>query len=71
MYDHKMDIDLIHRMDEKQILLKARNLRRWSTMTKEQFNDITSAVEYRLKYYGYRLQNACCGRYSVTKIDEE
>jgi hypothetical protein len=60
-------------MDEREILLKVKGLRRWTVITDEQFNEITRAIEYRLKYYGYRLQQTCCGRYryTVTKIDEE
>jgi hypothetical protein len=71
MYEHLVEINRIKNMDEKQILLKVRNLKYMPFMTKEQFNDVKQAVSDRLTIHGYELATACCGRYSATKIDKK
>lgn len=71
MYEHLIEINRIKNMDEKQILLKVRNLKYFPFMTKEQFNDVRTAVEDTLKLHGYELTNACCGRYTATKINKK
>jgi hypothetical protein len=71
MYDHIAEIDRIKSMDEKQVLLKVRNLKYMPFMTKEQFNEIRQSISDKLTSHGYELTNACCGRYSATKINKE
>jgi hypothetical protein len=69
MYDHNDEINRINNMDEKQILLKVRNLKYFPFMTKEQFTHVKTAISDKLKTHGYELTTACCGRYSVIKND--
>lgn len=71
MFDHISEITRINNMDEKQILLKVRNLKKFAFMTKEQFNDIQKAVISKLDIYGYELTPSCCGRYNATKRIKE
>lgn len=71
MYEHLVEINRIKNMDEKQIILKVRNLKYMPFMTKEQFNEVRQAISDRLTVHGYKLQTACCGRYSVAKLDKE
>ena len=71
MYEHLVEINRINNMDEKQILLKVRNLKYFPFMTKEQFTDVKSAIQNRLNVHGYELTNACCGRFTATKITKE
>jgi len=71
MYEHLVEINRINNMDEKQVLLKVRNLKYMPFMTKEQFNEVRKAVSDRLTTHGYELTTACCGRYTATKINKE
>ncbi len=71
MYEHLVEINRIKNMDERQILLKVRNLKFFPFMTKEQFNDVKQAVSDRLTFHGYELVPACCGRFNVAKIKEK
>ena len=68
MYDHIDEINRIKDMDEKQIVLKVRNFKRYPFMTGEQFNLIKQAIGDRLQTHGYELTSQCCGRYVATKI---
>lgn len=58
----------ISNMDEHQILLKVRNLKRHSSMSKQDHTKLCNAVELKLLDYGYRLECACCGTYRAEKI---
>lgn len=71
MYEHLVEINRINNMDEKQILLKVRNLKYFPFMTKEQFELVKKAVSDRLDHHGYILVNACCGRYTAQKVIKE
>jgi DnaJ-domain-containing protein 1 len=71
MYDHQFELDRINDMDERQILLKVKNLKHFGFMTREQFNEIKSAIDKRLNTYNYELVPACCGRFNVAKINKE
>jgi len=71
MYDHQFEIDRINNMDQHQILLKVRNLKYMSYMTKQQFNELKQSINDKLTTYGYELTSACCGRYSATKLNKE
>lgn len=71
MYDHQFELDRINNMDERQILLKVKNLKHFGFMTREQFNEITTAVINRLNTFDYELVPACCGRYNVAKINKK
>lgn len=71
MYDHVDEINRIKDMDDKQIVLKVRNFKRYPFMTSEQFNLVKQAITDRLKTHGYMLTDQCCGRYTATKIDQE
>ena len=71
MYDHISEIERIKNMDEKQIVLKVRNLKYMPFMTKEQFNSMRQAIANKLTEHGYELTSACCGRYTATKINKE
>lgn len=71
MYEHLIEINRIKNMDEKQILLKVRNLKYFPFMTKEQFRDVRTAIEDTLKVHGYELVQQCCGRYGYAKLNKE
>jgi hypothetical protein len=71
MYEHLVEINRIKNMDEHQILLKTRNFKYMSFMTKEQFNEVRQAISDRLQTHGYELTSACCGRFSATKLNKE
>jgi hypothetical protein len=71
MYDHQFEIDRIKIMDEKQILLKVRNFKHFTFMSREQFNELKQLISDKLTIYGYELTTACCGRYSATKLNKE
>lgn len=55
-------------MDEHQILLKVRNLRKHKFMSTEDFVTICETVKQRLSIYGYKLESACCGTFRAEKI---
>ncbi len=71
MYDHVAELDRINNMDEKQIVLKVRNLKYMPYMTKQQFNELKQSISDRLTNFDYELTTACCGRYSATKLNKE
>ena len=71
MYDHVEELQRVNNMDQHQILLKVRNLKYMPFMTKEQFNELRQAISDRLQTHGYELTNACCGRFSATKLNKE
>lgn len=58
----------ISNMDEHQILLKVRNLRKHKFMSTEDFVTICETVKQRLSIYGYKLESACCGTFRAEKI---
>lgn len=58
----------ISNMDEHQILLKVRNLKKHKFMSTEDFVTLHNAVKQRLSIYGYKLESACCGTYRAEKI---
>lgn len=71
MYDHQFELDRINDMDERQILLRVRNLKHFPFQTREQFREITTSIEQRLKNFDYELVPACCGRFNYTKIEKK
>ncbi len=71
MYNHVEELQRVNNMDDKQIVLKVRNFKHFPFMTKEQFNELRQAISDRLQTHGYELVSACCGRFSVAKINKE
>ena len=71
MYEHLVEINRIKNMDEKQILLKARNVQKFPFMSDEQYEQIRKAVNDKLNIYGYELRDACCGRKAIVKLNEK
>jgi hypothetical protein len=71
MYDHLEEIQRINSMDEQQILLKARNHKKFNCYTGEQYEQIRNAVIERLQTYGYEYVPSCCGRFEVAKINKK
>jgi hypothetical protein len=71
MYDHVEELQRVNIMDEKQIVLKVRNFKKFGFMTSQQFHELKQAISDRLQTHGYELVSACCGRFSVAKINKE
>lgn len=67
-FDYQLELDRINNMDEKEILLKGRNFRRFKFMTNDEYRGLENAIRDRLRLYGYQFQNACCGRYNINKL---
>ena len=71
MYDHIAEIDRIKSMDQEQLLLKARNHKKYGFMTGEQYEQVRNTIIEQLQVYGYEYVPSCCGRYEVAKINKK
>ena len=67
--DYELELQRIDDMELKQILLKAQAFRRYEFMSIEEYHGIKQRIESRLQFYGYAFVPACCGRFSVQKIN--
>jgi len=71
MYEHLVEINRVKNMNEREILLKARNHKKYGFMTGEQYEQVRNAIIERLQTYGYEYVPSCCGRFEVAKINKK